>query len=60
MTKPAYYELLLTHSDTIFESIGVYGKIETAKQLGMSAQAFSTFYPILVAYTTIMAKTKED
>ena len=60
MPKVEYYKLLLEHQSEIFEHILEHGKINTAQELGMSAQAFSTFYPILVAHSILMKGTNDN
>lgn len=54
LPKPLYYSLLLQRAEDIFSLVGREGKGATAKRLSMSPKVFSTFYPILVAHTTLM------
>lgn len=60
MAKQEYFRLLLEHSDVIYEYINFHGKVNTAKVLNMSPQAFSTFFPIMNAHKSIMHSLQED
>ena len=54
MPKPTYFKTLLLHHETLMQHVNVHGKINTAKVLGMSPQAFSTFFPCLIAHIEIV------
>lgn len=60
MPKAQYFKLLYQHSEVIMTHIGHFGKIETGKALGMSPQAFSTFFPCMQAHLDIIADNKEQ
>lgn len=60
LSKAQYYSLLLDYAQTIIIQTNITSKRDVAKDLSMSAQVFSSTFPLLVAYsnkTTVVPGT---